>query len=147
MVKATFMRYFFKKKVKIPNEINGHLLGKLIANKIFKRDRHLFHKFAFQKPLKMNFLKVFRWVSMAEGISLLLLLGIAMPLKYSFGLTQMVAFVGMVHGILFVAYVGFAWVYKFKLNCSYAVLFVVLVAAVLPFGTFYADRKYFKKNL
>lgn len=95
----------------------------------------------------MNFLNVFRWVSMAEGISLLVLLGIAMPLKYSFGLPQMVAIVGMVHGILFVAYVGFAWVYKFKLNWSYAVLFVVLVAAVLPFGTFYADRKYLKKAL
>jgi len=53
----------------------------------------------------------------------------------------------MIQGILFVAYVGFAWAYKFKLNWSYAVLFVVLVAAVLPFGTFYADRKYLKKAL
>jgi len=147
MIKATFIRCFFKKKVKIPDEINGHLLGKLIANKIFKRDRFLFHKFAFQKPLKMNFLKLFRWVSMAEGISLLVLLGIAMPLKYSFDLPQMVTYVGMIHGILFVAYVGFAGIYKFKLNWSYAVLFVVLVAAVLPFGTFYADRKYLKKAL
>ena len=36
----------------------------------------------------MNFLNVFRWVSMAEGISLLVLLGIAMPLKYSFDLPK-----------------------------------------------------------
>jgi integral membrane protein len=145
MVKATFIMYFFKKKVKIPDEINDHLLGRLIPNEIFEIDRHLFHKFALQNPLKMNFLKVFRWVSMAEGISLLILLGIAMPLKYSFDLPQMVASVGMIHGILFVVYVGFAWIYKFKLNWPYTVLFLVLVAAVLPFGTFYADRKYLKK--
>ena len=44
--------YFFKKKLKIPDEINGHLLGKFIANQIFEIDRHLFHKFASQKPKK-----------------------------------------------------------------------------------------------
>ena len=51
-VKATFIMYFFKKKLKIPDEINGHLLGKFIANQIFEIDRHLFHKFASQKPKK-----------------------------------------------------------------------------------------------
>lgn len=54
----------------------------------------------------------FRIVAFWEGISYLLLLFIAMPLKYGFGIDMAVRVVGMAHGVLFIAYVatlGLAW--------------------------------------
>jgi len=89
-----------------------------------------------------NSIKTFRIISTLEAISFLVLLGIAMPLKYIWNMPQMVEIVGMAHGILFVLYVGGAlYMYK-KLNWSLKVLFIVVMCSVLPFGPFYAERKY-----
>ena len=52
-----------------------------------------------------NQLKAFKWISILEGISFLLLLFIAMPLKYLYDMPEMVQQVGMAHGVLFIAYV------------------------------------------
>ena len=84
----------------------------------------------------------FKIISTLEAISFLLLLGIAMPLKYIFELPQMVQIVGMAHGILFMLYVVLAYFMKEKLNWSTGTFLIVLVCAVLPFGPFYAERKY-----
>lgn len=54
----------------------------------------------------------------------------------------MVRVVGMVHGILFLAYVFGAYVMKEKLNWSWKTLFIVMLCSILPFGPFYAERKY-----
>lgn len=76
-----------------------------------------------------------------EGISYLVLLFIAMPLKYFADLPKAVTYVGWAHGLLFVlfmaalAYVWFADGWKFK-----KVIFA-FVAALIPFGTFYLDKK------
>ncbi|WP_189603812.1 DUF3817 domain-containing protein [Salinimicrobium marinum] len=86
--------------------------------------------------------RIFKWVSIFEGISFLLLLFIAMPLKYIWDLPQMVEVVGMFHGILFVAYVLGA-VYLFKpLNWNFKTLLIVCLSSVLPFGPFYVEKKY-----
>ncbi len=86
--------------------------------------------------------KSFRVISTLEAISFLVLLGIAMPLKYIWHMPQMVQMVGMAHGILFVLYVGGA-IYMFKkLNWTYTDLFIVVMCSVLPFGPFYVERKY-----
>lgn len=86
--------------------------------------------------------KTFKLISTLEAISFLLLLGIAMPLKYIWDMPEMVQIVGMAHGILFVLYVGGAiYMYK-KLNWSIADLFIVVMCSVLPFGPFYVERKY-----
>ncbi|MCA9647653.1 MAG: DUF3817 domain-containing protein [Polyangiaceae bacterium] len=53
----------------------------------------------------MSELKFFRWVSLVEGLSFLILLGIAMPLKYVFGQPLAVRIVGMAHGALFLVFV------------------------------------------
>ncbi|MBK5214228.1 MAG: DUF3817 domain-containing protein [Flavobacteriaceae bacterium] len=83
--------------------------------------------------------KSFRLISTLEAISFLVLLGIAMPLKYIWHMPQMV---GMAHGVLFVLYVGGA-IYLFKkLQWSVADLFIVVMCSVLPFGPFYVERKY-----
>lgn len=79
-----------------------------------------------------------------EAISFLVLLGIAMPLKYVWDLPQMVEMVGMAHGVLFVLYVmGAIYMYT-KLNWTLMQLFIVIMCSVLPFGPFYSDRKYLK---
>ena len=86
--------------------------------------------------------KSFKLISTLEAISFLVLLGIAMPLKYIWHKPQMVQVVGMAHGVLFVLYVGGAlYMYK-KLKWSITDLFIVVMCSVLPFGPFYVERKY-----
>lgn len=92
----------------------------------------------------MKLLKAFRLISISEGISLLLLFGIAMPLKYLFDSPLLVEIVGMLHGLLFITYVIFSIVYKFKVNWKISQLAIVIIASVVPFGTFYVDKKYLK---
>ncbi|MCT8340303.1 DUF3817 domain-containing protein [Luteirhabdus pelagi] len=86
--------------------------------------------------------KTFRIISTLEAISFLVLLGIAMPLKYVWGMPEMVRIVGMAHGILFVLYVGGAYFMKEKLDWSWKTFLIVLFCSILPFGPFYAEKKY-----
>jgi len=77
-----------------------------------------------------------------EAISFLVLLGIAMPLKYIWDMPEMVQVVGMAHGILFMLYIAGAWLMKEKLNWSWTTFFIAVACSVLPFGPFYIERKY-----
>ena len=86
---------------------------------------------------KLNrFLKV----GLAEGVSFILLIGIAMPLKYMAHILQPVRIVGMVHGILFILFGLFllqaALSYKWTLQKT-AVAFLL---SFVPFGTFFLER-------
>ena len=85
---------------------------------------------------------VFKWISILEGISFLVLLLIAMPLKYIWDAPQMVEVVGMLHGILFVAYVLGAFLLFKPLGWSYKTLALICVSSVLPLGPFYVEKKY-----
>lgn len=86
--------------------------------------------------------KVFKYVSILEGLSFLLLLFIAMPLKYFWSMPQMVQQVGMAHGVLFIAYViGAIWLFR-PLNWNFKELLVVLGCSLVPFGPFYVEKKY-----
>lgn len=86
--------------------------------------------------------RIFKWISILEGVSFLLLLFIAMPLKYIWDLPQMVEVVGMFHGILFVAYImGAVYLYR-PLNWDMKTLLIVCLSSVLPFGPFYVEKKY-----
>lgn len=82
---------------------------------------------------------------MLEGISFLLLLGIAMPLKYFAGIPEAVTIVGWAHGVLFVWYIGAVFVARNEYNLNLGHTAIALAGSVLPFGTFYADNKIFKK--
>lgn len=84
----------------------------------------------------------FRTVSTLEAISYLLLLGIAMPLKYIWEKPEMVEYVGMIHGVLFIAYVIGALILYKQLAWSKKTLLIVLICSLLPLGPFYAERKY-----
>lgn len=86
--------------------------------------------------------KSFKIISALEAISFLVLLGIAMPLKYIWDMPEMVRIVGMAHGVLFILYIIGAYFMKEKLNWSWGTLGIVMICSVLPLGPFYAERKY-----
>ena len=87
-------------------------------------------------------IKTFKWISILEGISFLVLLLIAMPLKYFWDAPQMVETVGMLHGILFIMYIFGAFVMFKTLSWNYKTLMIVCVSSVLPMGPFYVEKKY-----
>lgn len=86
-------------------------------------------------------LSIFRKVAVAEGISYLLLLFVAMPLKYFADLPLYVKYTGWAHGLLFVLYAAtlvLAWQEQ-KWKFGKAVL--IFLASLLPFMPFVVDRK------
>lgn len=76
-----------------------------------------------------------------EGVSFLLLLGIAMPLKYFAGWPEAVRVVGMAHGVLFVLYVLAALHAAMEHDWPWKRTALVLAASVLPAGPFIVDAK------
>lgn len=91
-------------------------------------------------------IRFFRLTAALEGISLLLLLFIAMPLKYIWEAPQMVQIVGMAHGLLFIAYVMLLILVIPQLQLKAKAVVVSFFCAFIPFGTFYADKRYFKSQ-
>ena len=90
--------------------------------------------------------KRFKWVSIAEGLSFLLLLGIAMPLKYVFDWPLAVKYLGWVHGLLFVVYIAVVVPAAYNLKWGFGRTFFALVAAFLPFGPFIFERNLIKSQ-
>jgi len=86
-------------------------------------------------------LKKFRMIAFLEGISFLVLLFIAMPIKYILGEPLVVKFVGMAHGGLFLLflYLLFVTAKEYKWNLSF--ISMAFIASLLPFGTFYLEKK------
>lgn len=82
-----------------------------------------------------------RKTGIAEGISFLVLLGIAMPLKYIFKQPMAVTIFGWAHGILFVAFLFLAWEVKTDRNKSFKWFAIAFLAAIMPTGTFFFDKK------
>lgn len=88
----------------------------------------------------------FRHIAIAEGISFLLLLLIAMPLKYLADLPQAVRFAGSLHGVLFIAFVVLAWESRKEYKKTIGWFGKALLASVLPFGTFVMDKQWKKEE-
>ena len=87
-----------------------------------------------------------RIIGIAEGISLLLLLFVAMPLKYYAGRPQMVTVTGWIHGALFILFmIATLDVYR-KHKWPFARVIVAFLAAFFPFGTFIFDRQLRKEQ-
>ncbi len=87
-----------------------------------------------------------RFLGLLEGVSLLLLVGIAVPAKHLYGHPVLVEVIGPIHGVLFLLFVfnalsvGAEYQWKFKTTA-----WLILVASFVPFGTFYIDRKVLSK--
>jgi len=86
--------------------------------------------------------KRFYWIGMAEAISFIALLGIAMPLKYFAGLPKAVSVVGMAHGVLFLAYIYVAFDCMQTFKWPYKKFAAAGVAAFLPFGPFWFHKRF-----
>jgi integral membrane protein len=87
-------------------------------------------------------LKNFCLLGRAEGISLLVLLLVAMPVKYILHEPILVKIVGMAHGLLFVGYCAFAYLISLEESWDKKKLFLSFIFSVLPGGTFYFEKKY-----
>lgn len=87
-----------------------------------------------------NDLQRLRRVGAAEGVSYLLLLGVAMPLKYLAGWPLAVQVVGWAHGVLFIAFLALALHVTVRRRWPFRRLVEAGLAALLPFGPFVWDR-------
>lgn len=82
-----------------------------------------------------------RAIGVLEGSSFLLLLFVAMPLKYLAGMPGMVSVVGMAHGVLFILYCIAVLQAAFDREWPFSRIALAFVAAVLPFGPFVFDKR------
>lgn len=89
-------------------------------------------------------LSIFRKIAILEGISYLLL-GITMILKYKYLMPLPNYIVGMAHGVLFIGYVVYLGLIALKYKPKFLWLVFAFGASLVPFGTFIADNKMFKK--
>ena len=98
------------------------------------------------KPYLFSNIGRLRLLGFLEGISLLLLIGIAVPAKHLYGNPALVKSIGPVHGMLFLLFVfntlsvGVEHRWQFKTTT-----WKVLLACLIPFGTFYIDKKILSK--
>lgn len=81
-------------------------------------------------------MKLLRIVALLEGMSLLLLLFVAMPLKYSYGMPEAVSLMGPIHGWLFIAFNMVLFYFVTKGHITEQTAFKGFIASFLPFGTF-----------
>lgn len=88
----------------------------------------------------------FRNIAIAEGVSYILLLFIAMPLKYFFQLPAAVKYVGWVHGILFIAYVVWLLLCRSRYKWSFKRVVFFFIASLLPFAPFVVEKRLKKED-
>ncbi|RYY57342.1 MAG: DUF3817 domain-containing protein [Chitinophagaceae bacterium] len=85
---------------------------------------------------------LFRKVALAEGISFLVLLFIAMPVKYLLHEPLPVKIVGYAHGFLFVGFMVLAFTVKSEYNRTWLWGIKAFIASIIPFGTFYMEKQW-----
>jgi integral membrane protein len=88
----------------------------------------------------MNLMSLLRAVSLTEGVSYLVLLLVAMPLKYLWDQPLAVKFVGWAHGLLFMALGVLLLMAMIRAALPFRLAVIVGIAALLPAGPFFADR-------
>ncbi|MDQ3003346.1 MAG: DUF3817 domain-containing protein, partial [Fibrobacterota bacterium] len=87
-----------------------------------------------------------RIIAFLEGVSYLLLLFIAMPLKYLAGQPEMVRSTGMAHGILFTAYIPLVLYVMVERDWPIKKAALAMFASIIPFGTFWAEFRLFRET-
>ena len=89
----------------------------------------------------MSLMRILRAVSMTEGVSFLVLLLVAMPLKYVWHWPLAVKYVGWAHGILFIALAALAFNALVHGLIPFKTALLLGIASLLPAGTFFMDRR------
>lgn len=95
---------------------------------------------------RVNNKTLFRWIANLEGVSFLVLLLIAMPLKYYWDKPWMVQQVGMAHGVLFVAYVIAVLLMRKTFSWNAKKTLLALFLSFVPLGTFYVTGKMLRRE-
>lgn len=88
----------------------------------------------------------FRVVAILEGISFLLLLGIAMPLKYAANIPEAVEYAGWMHGLLFISYMFTLLQVKIEHEWTFGKAALAVLASILPFGPFILDKRILQRE-
>lgn len=88
----------------------------------------------------MDALKTFRWIALIEGISFVLLLFVAMPLKYGFDMPLAVRIAGAAHGVLFLLFCGTLFRVVLERRWPLSRTALAFGASLVPFATFAFDR-------
>jgi len=93
--------------------------------------------------------KTYRWfrkIAFAEGVSFLVLLFIAMPMKYLASLPMAVTIVGGLHGMLFIAFSIMMWEVRNEFKKDWGWVAKAFIASILPFGTIVMDKQWRKEE-
>ena len=90
-------------------------------------------------------LKQFRIIAISEGFSWLGLL-VTMYLKYGLEMPEPNKWVGYIHGFLFLIYCLYIAYFLFEEKWSFVKCLILFLTAFLPFGTFWAEKRYLRKN-
>jgi integral membrane protein len=91
--------------------------------------------------LRRSLIDRLRLASLLDGVSYLVLLGVAMPLKYFAGMPLAVRIVGSIHGFLFVLLCIYLLLALFRKRLTFAWCVIVFLCALVPFAPFLLDRK------
>ena len=86
-------------------------------------------------------IKQLRIVAYLEGWSFLILLFVAMPLKYLAGIAIATKIVGMTHGVLFIWFIIALFNASKEYNFGAKLSIGAFIASIIPFGTFFLDKK------
>ena len=94
-----------------------------------------------------NTFQTFRTIAKIEGISFLVLLFIAMPLKYFAAMPMAVRIVGSMHGIFFIAFIIWMYMVNDQYDKNLKWMLRAFLASIIPFGTFVMDKQWKSEQL
>ena len=119
---------------KIPLNVKGYTTCKLCGDRI-----EIFRTSGNLKGITI--LKLFRLLSIIEGLSLIALMCVALPAKYYFASFDIVWNTGMIHGILWMSYVVLSLIVSHLEKWRVTLWILALFASVIPFACFFLERK------
>jgi len=99
-----------------------------------------------ENKIKVGRLRNLRHVAIIEGISYLVLLGIAMPLKYLADMPEVVKVVGWMHGVLFIWFIIVLAIAQFTFKWPFQKPLWAFISSLIPFGTFVLDKQLKKEE-
>ncbi|MEO8067809.1 MAG: DUF3817 domain-containing protein [Flavobacteriales bacterium] len=94
----------------------------------------------------LSSLRFLRLTGFIEGLSAITLFFVAMPLKYGWHMPLAVKYVGWVHGILFILFMVAIARMRMAAQWPLKQVGIAFLASLVPFGTFWADARYWKKE-
>ncbi|MDP5273006.1 DUF3817 domain-containing protein [Chengkuizengella axinellae] len=91
-------------------------------------------------------IQFFRYIGFAEGLSFLILLFIAMPLKYIFDIPTAVSIVGSIHGGLFILFIITILYVATEHKWPFSKALLAAISSIVPFGPFLFDARILRKG-